>query len=577
MTARNNSPGRSRPVPAWRAVTVAVGLALLTLPVLGPVSPAEGLANTVVSLTFDDNLTSQYDNRLELSSRGLKGTFYVNSDLLGTSPPYYATAAQMKEVQNLGNEIGGHGLGHQPLAPMPAEEQRRRVCDDRKALQDLGFGLATSFAYPFVSFNDVTKSIVKECGYNSGRKVGGIKSGAACPACPVGESIPPRDAYETRTPRGVEPTDTAATLQEYVTQAENGAGGWVQLVFHDICPATCPTDPEAPDYRANGISRGEFVAFLEWLKGRPEATRGTTTIKTVGEVIGGAVRPVPTTTTTTPGGGTGGGGTGGGGTGGGGTGGGTAANPGYVLVASDGGIFAFGGARFLGSTGAIKLNKPIVGMAYTPSGAGYRLVASDGGIFAFGDAPFFGSTGATKLNQPIVGMATTPSGNGYWLVASDGGIFAFGDAVFRGSTGALKLNKPIVGMAPTPTGNGYWLVASDGGIFAFGDAVFRGSTGALKLNLPVVGMASTPGGNGYWLVASDGGIFAFGDAVFRGSTGALKLNKPINGMTPTLTGNGYWLVASDGGIFAFGDARFFGSTGDIKLNQPVVGMAAPPR
>ena len=161
---------------------------------------------------------------------------------------------------------------------------------------------------------------------------------------------------------------------------------------------------------------------------------------------------------------------------------------------------------------------------------GYHLVASDGGIFAFGDARFLGSTGGLRLNRPIVGMSPTPSGNGYWLVASDGGIFAFGDAVFRGSTGALTLARPVVGMAPTPSGNGYWLVASDGGIFAFGDAVFRGSTGALTLARPVVGMAPTPSGNGYWLVASDGGIFAFGDAVFRGSTGAFTLARPVVGM-----------------------------------------------
>ncbi|HWD51609.1 MAG TPA: Ig domain-containing protein [Acidimicrobiales bacterium] len=38
---------------------------------------------------------------------------------------------------------------------------------------------------------------------------------------------------------------------------------------------------------------------------------------------------------------------------------------------------------------------------------GYRLVASDGGIFSFGDAGFFGSTGALALNRPIVGMSPT--------------------------------------------------------------------------------------------------------------------------------------------------------------------------
>ena len=80
-------------------------------------------------------------------------------------------------------------------------------------------------------------------------------------------------------------------------------------------------------------------------------------------------------------------------------------------------------------------------MAPTPDGHGYWLVASDGGIFAFGDAGFFGSTGAITLNKPIVGMAPTPDGAGYWLVASDGGVFNFGDAGFSGSTG---LTDPAV-------------------------------------------------------------------------------------------------------------------------------------
>jgi streptogramin lyase len=172
------------------------------------------------------------------------------------------------------------------------------------------------------------------------------------------------------------------------------------------------------------------------------------------------------------------------------------AGGGYWLVATDGGIFNYGTAKFFGSTGAIHLNKPIVGMAKTPSGAGYWLVATDGGIFSYGDAKFFGSTGAIKLNQPIVGMAPTPSGAGYWLVATDGGIFSYGDAGFFGSTGAIHLNKPIVGMASTPTGKGYWLVATDGGIFSYGDAKFFGSTGAIHLNQPIVGMATSPEGGG---------------------------------------------------------------------------------
>ena len=43
-------------------------------------------------------------------------------------------------------------------------------------------------------------------------------------------------------------------------------------------------------------------------------------------------------------------------------------------------------------------------------------------------AQFYGSTGSMRLNKPVVGMAATPDGGGYWLVASDGGVFAYGDA-----------------------------------------------------------------------------------------------------------------------------------------------------
>ena len=251
--------------------------------------------------------------------------------------------------------------------------------------------------------------------------------------------------------------------------------------------------------------------------------------------------------------------------------------PGVVGPGSGGGGSGTGVSTGTGvgtGTGGAGGSVTTVVPAPTAVAKGYWLAASDGGIFAFGAAGFFGSTGAIRLNKPIVAMASTPTAKGYWLVAADGGIFAFGDARFLGSTGAIRLNSPIVGMAPTPSGRGYWLVASDGGVFAFGDAVFKGSTGAMRLARPIVGMASTPTGAGYWLVAADGGIFAFGDAVFAGSTGAIRLNRPIAGMAATPKGKGYFLVAADGGIFAFGDAVFTGSTGAIRLNSPIVSMVA---
>ena len=73
------------------------------------------------------------------------------------------------------------------------------------------------------------------------------------------------------------------------------------------------------------------------------------------------------------------------------------------------------------------------------------MVASDGGIFSFGDARFFGSTGAMTLAKPITGIAATRSGNGYWLVASDGGVFSFGDAAYRGGPERAGSRAPVGG------------------------------------------------------------------------------------------------------------------------------------
>ena len=246
---------------------------------------------------------------------------------------------------------------------------------------------------------------------------------------------------------------------------------------------------------------------------------------------------------------------------------------GYWLVASNGAVFAFGGAKYYGSIGGVHLSKPIVGMAVTPDGKGYWMVSSDGAVFALGDTHFYGSTGGVKLSARIVGMAATPDGKGYWLVASDGAVFAFGDAHYYGSTAGVHLTKPIVGMAVTPDGKGYWLVASDGAVFAFGDAHYYGSTAGVKLSRPIVGMAASPDGQGYWLVARDGAVFTFGDAHFYGSTAGIHLAKPIVGMAVTPDGKGYWMVARDGDIFAFGDAHFYGSTGGVHLSKPIVGMA----
>lgn len=250
----------------------------------------------------------------------------------------------------------------------------------------------------------------------------------------------------------------------------------------------------------------------------------------------------------------------------------TGAN-GYRMVAGDGGIFTFGERTFHGSTGAMTLNKPIVGGATDTSDYdGYWIVASDGGVFTF-SAPFYGSLGGSNITSPAVEIEPHPTGKGYWIVQADGTVTPYGESKHFGDMKGKALNKPIIGMSVTTTGMGYWLIAEDGGIFNFGDAEFFGSTGDKKLNAPIIDLAPAVDNQGYYLLGRDGGVFTFGSADFKGSTGNMTLNAPVVAMLVNPAGSGYWLAASDGGIFTFGPGvDFLGSMGGTKLNSPVLDL-----
>jgi hypothetical protein len=247
-----------------------------------------------------------------------------------------------------------------------------------------------------------------------------------------------------------------------------------------------------------------------------------------------------------------------------------AAFHGYLMAASDGGVFTFGGQQYCGSSGSSTLNGPVVGIAMSPDHGGYWLAGADGGVFSFG-LPYYGSAGGHRLNGPIVGIAATPDGLGYWLVGEDGGVFAFGDAGFYGSAASAP-RQHVVALTPTQDGEGYWEVTSSGTVFSFGDAAFFGDTRHLHLAEPVVGMTSDPATGGYWLISADGGVFSF-NAPFFGATGPIPLRQPVVGIQATDDGAGYWIVSADGGVFTYGDAPFKGSSGGQALNRPVVGVS----
>ncbi|MDQ1459491.1 MAG: hypothetical protein QOI08_975, partial [Actinomycetota bacterium] len=62
---------------------------------------------------------------------------------------------------------------------------------------------------------------------------------------------------------------------------------------------------------------------------------------------------------------------------------------------------------FRGSMGGTKLNRPVDGLV--AFGNGYLMAASDGGIFDFSNKAFYGSLAGQPLAAPIVGLAAFSS------------------------------------------------------------------------------------------------------------------------------------------------------------------------
>ena len=216
----------------------------------------------------------------------------------------------------------------------------------------------------------------------------------------------------------------------------------------------------------------------------------------------------------------------------------TASANGYWLVASDGGIFSFDtgfygsipglGLHPAGSGQPHSLNAPIVGMVPTANGGGYFMVASDGGVFSFGDAKFEGSCpGIGGCAGKAVAVAPDASGNGYWVVTATGNIYTFGDAAYFGAPGPQS--SAITSMVRTPNGQGYWILDADGQVFPYGNAAGLGSvapntTGGLN---PATAIAATSDGGGYWVASASGAVYNFGDAPNDGSMLGTHLNGAI--------------------------------------------------
>ncbi|MFC0582274.1 polysaccharide deacetylase family protein [Micrococcoides hystricis] len=231
----------------------------------------------VVSITFDDGNTSNARAGHILQKHGLTGTFYIISAFLET--PNYLSRAELDQLVSDGNEIGGHTLHHRPLPTVDAAEARRQVCNDRDNLLAWGYEV-TSFAYPEAESNQAIEKIVEDCGYNSARGLGGVRTKDGCENCVDSESFEPENPYRTKAPAMVTNQWSVDYLKKVVRKGVED-GGWTQLTFHDFC-----TDKE----ECNLISwtYDDFEDVVRWLAEEEKA--GKLQVRNVNEVMTGKIQ-----------------------------------------------------------------------------------------------------------------------------------------------------------------------------------------------------------------------------------------------------------------------------------------------
>jgi len=121
-----------------------------------------------VTLSFDDGVSTDIPLLEKLNAWGLKGTFNVNSGMLGSGRHYsgntpYLEARQVAETYR-GHEVAIHTVTHPFLERLDGSAIAREVLDDRRALEDLVGYPVRGMAYPYGTYDDRVIEVLRALG-----------------------------------------------------------------------------------------------------------------------------------------------------------------------------------------------------------------------------------------------------------------------------------------------------------------------------------------------------------------------------------------------------------------------------
>ena len=117
-----------------------------------------------VIVTFDDGSASDLDIAApELLRRGFGATFFVTTGFLGRAG--HLTTSQVRELCDLGFEIGSHGVTHRYLTDLSPAEARSELVDSRSALEDITGRSIQHVSAPGGRWNTRIARLAREAGF----------------------------------------------------------------------------------------------------------------------------------------------------------------------------------------------------------------------------------------------------------------------------------------------------------------------------------------------------------------------------------------------------------------------------
>ncbi len=187
-----------------------------------PPPPPGTFAQGMVSVTFDDSWTSQYNNALPiLESAGIKGTFYLTSRPIQEGWSTFMTPSHVQSIATLGHEIAGHTVSHASLPTLSSSQMQTEITQSKTYLQNLTGKTVVSFAYPYGEYNSAAKTALQLAGYTSAR---GVEDNSL--------NVASSDKYNLKS-SCIESPATFASVKAEIDKAK-AQKQWYVLCFHEI-------------------------------------------------------------------------------------------------------------------------------------------------------------------------------------------------------------------------------------------------------------------------------------------------------------------------------------------------------